>query len=139
MSRDARGAGRHLLLYDEECTFCTAVARGVLALDREGRIESVGLRTPRAVRETFGLTEKERLASFHLISPSGELWSGEEAIEPLLRLVPKARGIRRALADHQSLRRMAGASYRWVARNRSWLSRLVPPRYGRPLPGDGGR
>jgi predicted DCC family thiol-disulfide oxidoreductase YuxK len=67
------------------------------------------------------LTEEERMASWHLVSPDGERWSAGAAAPPLLELLPGGRLPARLLAASPGLTERA---YRLVARHRGALGRL---------------
>ena len=122
-----------LLFYDEECPVCRASVRGVLRLARSSRIQPVGLRSPLADRLLREESPDERLQAFHLIAPDGRHWKGPHALPPLLDhlrfLWPAASLLRRSPLTF----RAAAGTYRWVARNRGRMARVVPKSWGRPL------
>ena len=121
MIDDARAAW--LVLYDAECGFCKWLLSGLLRWDRAARLQPIALQRSEADDLLEELAPAERMASWHLISPTRERRSGGAAVPPLLRLLPlgwlPAAGFERvpALTDH---------GYRWVAEHRSQLSRWVP-------------
>jgi predicted DCC family thiol-disulfide oxidoreductase YuxK len=124
------------LLYDEECGVCRAAVRGVLKLAPYGRIRPVGLRTERAAELIPDRSEDERLASFHLVAPTGERWSGPEAVSHLLDEIPSLRPAAGLLRGTPALQRATASAYGWVARNRGRMSPYIPERWKRPI-GDG--
>jgi predicted DCC family thiol-disulfide oxidoreductase YuxK len=130
--------GRYELLYDEECGVCRAGVRGVLKLAPHGRIRPVGLRTERAAELFPDRSEDERLASFHLVAPTGERWSGPEALSHLLDEIPSLRPVAGLLRGTPALQRAMASPYGWVARNRGRVSRYIPERWKRPLGEDAG-
>ena len=65
------------------------------------------------------------MASWHLISPSGERRSGGAAVPPLLSVLPAGRLPAAGLARFP---RLTDRGYRWVAEHRSQLSKWVPSR-----------
>jgi predicted DCC family thiol-disulfide oxidoreductase YuxK len=97
-----------------------------LRWDRSGRLEPVALQSPLAEKLLHDLTDDERMASWHLVSPGGERWSGGAAAPPMLRLLPGGRLPARALAAFPGLTESA---YRLVARHRGALGRLFGARH----------
>jgi predicted DCC family thiol-disulfide oxidoreductase YuxK len=126
------------LLYDEECGVCRAALRGILKLAPRGRLRPVGLRTRRAADLFPDLSEEERLASFHLVAPTGERWSGPEAVSHLLDEIPSLRPAARLLRGTPALQRATASAYGWVARNRGRMSRYIPEGWKEPIEDDAG-
>ena len=85
----------------------------------------MALQSPLAATLLEGLTEDERMASWHLVSPGGERWSGGAAAPPMLRLLPGGRLPARALAAFPGL---TDRAYGLVARHRGALGRLFGAR-----------
>jgi predicted DCC family thiol-disulfide oxidoreductase YuxK len=69
------------------------------------------------------LTPVERMASWHLVPPTGERRSGGAAVPPLLRVLPAGRLPAAGFARFPGL---TDRGYRWVAEHRSQLSKFVP-------------
>ena len=111
------------VLYDADCGFCTWLLAGLLRWDRAVRLKPIALQRPEAEDLLADLEPAERMASWHLISPSGERHPGGAALPPLLRLLPGGRAPAAAFARFP---RFTERGYRWVAEHRSPLSRLVP-------------
>jgi predicted DCC family thiol-disulfide oxidoreductase YuxK len=117
-----------VVLYDGACGFCKWILGGLLWLDRDRRLRPLALQRQEA--EAF-LSEVEPelwMASFHLVTPDGELLSAGDALPPLLRLVRWGRFPAAVLARFP---RLTGTSYRWIAEHRTRLSRFVPRRWKR--------
>lgn len=114
--------GRHLLLYDRDCGFCRWSVAWVLRWDRSRALEPLALQEPRATRLTPDLDAEQRMRSTHLISPTGERFSGGEAAAPILRLLPGGAPLA-ALA--RRVPGLADRAYGWVAGNRDRLGRLI--------------
>jgi predicted DCC family thiol-disulfide oxidoreductase YuxK len=112
------------VLYDADCGFCGWTLSVLLRWDRAARLEPVALQRPEAADLLQGLTSAERMASWHLIAPSGERRSGGDALPPLLRALP---GGRLPAAAFARFPRLTARAYRWVAEHRSGLSAWVPP------------
>jgi predicted DCC family thiol-disulfide oxidoreductase YuxK len=112
-----------LLLYDADCGFCRVCVALVLAWDRRRRLRPVALQSEEAEALLAHMPEDERMASWHLARPDGDLRSAGAAFPPLLRELPAAAPLG-ALAE----RFPGGAerAYALVARNRSSLGRALP-------------
>jgi predicted DCC family thiol-disulfide oxidoreductase YuxK len=114
---------RWVVLYDADCGFCKWLLAGLFRCDREVRLRPIALQRPEADDLLPDLGPAERMASWHLISPTGARRSGGAAVPPLLRLLPRGRVPAAAFARFPTL---TERGYRWVAEHRSQLSRLVP-------------
>jgi predicted DCC family thiol-disulfide oxidoreductase YuxK len=114
-----------MVLYDADCGLCKWLLAGLLRWDRGGRLQPVALQRPAADELLADLVPAQRMASWHLISPTGRRVSGGDAIPLLLRLLP---GGRVPAAVFERLPRLTERGYRWVAEHRSRLSSLVPRR-----------
>jgi predicted DCC family thiol-disulfide oxidoreductase YuxK len=114
---------RWIVLYDGGCGFCKWLLAKLLRRDRDGLLRPVALQSEEAAALLPGLTPEQRLESWHLISPAGERRSGGAAIPMLLELLP---GGRRLAVPFARFPRATHPGYRWVAGNRSLLSRPVP-------------
>jgi predicted DCC family thiol-disulfide oxidoreductase YuxK len=114
---------RWTVFYDGECGLCKWLLAGLLLRDRERRLVPVALQRREAEELLSDLTLEERMASFHLISPSGERFSGGAAMPALLRLLP---GGARPAALFARFPSATDHAYRWVAENRALLSKPVP-------------
>jgi predicted DCC family thiol-disulfide oxidoreductase YuxK len=116
------------LLYDAECGFCRATAGLVLAWDRRRRLSPVALQDPSAPQRLSGLSEQQRMASWHLVEPDGTRHSGGAALAPLFETLPRgaplARLVRRSPAGAERV-------YVLAADHRDLLAKLVPPRLRR--------
>jgi predicted DCC family thiol-disulfide oxidoreductase YuxK len=117
--------GRWIVLYDGECGFCKWLLATFLRWDRSQRLRPLALQSAAATKRLAELDADDRLASWHLISPEGERRSGGAAIPVLLRLLPGGSPL---AAPFSRFPGITNRAYRWVARNRSHLSRPVPAR-----------
>ena len=122
VTRQADG-GRWTVLYDADCGFCQWLLAALLRWDRARRLRPLALQRPEAGQLLADLTPDERMASWYLISPTGERESGGTALAPILRLLP---GGRVPAAAFARLPRLSERGYRWVADHRSQLSKAVP-------------
>jgi predicted DCC family thiol-disulfide oxidoreductase YuxK len=111
------------VLYDAECGFCAWVLSGLLTWDRDRRLRPTALQCSEANHLLADVQSAERMASWHLISPTGTRHSGGAAVVQVLRLLPGGRMPAAACARFPTLTEKA---YRSVAEHRSQLSRLIP-------------
>ncbi|MDP0497491.1 MAG: DCC1-like thiol-disulfide oxidoreductase family protein [Verrucomicrobiota bacterium JB024] len=114
---------RPLLVWDGDCRFC---ARWVRRLERRvgpafdtASYQEVATRFPEVGEEAF-------TKAVHLIEPDGRVTRGAEAVFCALKDV---RGWSLGWRCYQRcglFRCVSEALYRWVARNRGWLSKVTP-------------
>ncbi len=114
---------RAAVLYDRDCGFCRWALDKVLAWDR-GRLRPVEIQSAegQALLSAAGVPEAQRLESWHLALPSGELLSAGAAAPPLAALLPAGRPLAATLGRFP---RLTERSYRWVAGHRELLARLL--------------
>src|SRR3712207_2420034 len=87
--KDAFGAGRYRAFYDADCGLCRWVMGVLLAWDRRHTLTPVALQDEDAAdRLLGGMDHQRRMASWHLVTPEGDVQSGGRALTPLLRLLP---------------------------------------------------
>jgi len=86
---------------------------------------------PAAAEDLARLPEEQRYTAFHLVAPSGEIRSGEEAVLPTLELLAGGKEFAAVLRLVPGGQRAARGAYRWVARNRTTLGRLFRDGGGR--------
>jgi predicted DCC family thiol-disulfide oxidoreductase YuxK len=120
------------LIYDGDCGVCRAVVRGAKALDKEGAVRPVAAQSPEGHELTPGMSEDQRMASFHLVE-DGRVRSGPEALAPTLRLLPSLRPAAALLERSPLAYRAAAAVYHWVTPRRHRLARFLPSSWKRPL------
>jgi predicted DCC family thiol-disulfide oxidoreductase YuxK len=111
-----------VLLYDSDCGFCRWSVDKVLAWDRRRRLRPLALQDPEADMLLPGLDEGQKLASWHLVTEDGRVYSAGAAAPPLLRLLPGGRGPAAVLSAFPGV---TDRVYRFVARNRDRFGRLV--------------
>jgi predicted DCC family thiol-disulfide oxidoreductase YuxK len=116
---------RHVVLYDSDCGFCRWSLDRVLRWDRRSRLRAVPIRSDEGDRLLADLSEEDRLASWHLVTPEGRRFSGGSATAPLARLLPAGAPVA-LLAE--TFPRTADRTYRWVARHRGTLSERLGDR-----------
>jgi predicted DCC family thiol-disulfide oxidoreductase YuxK len=113
---------RAVLLYDQDCGFCRWSLSKILAWDRGHRQRPVPLQTEEALRLLDGMSEEQRLGSWHLIAADGHRYSAGAAAAPLARLLPFGAPI--ALIAG-ALPGTTERLYRWVADHRDQLGRRL--------------
>lgn len=111
-----------VILYDDDCGLCKWLVQWFLLWDRRGVLRTLPIQSAEADPHLGHLSHEERMASWHLALPDGSVHSGGAAFPPFLRLLPGGRPFAALTA------RFPGATdraYRWVARNRTALSRPI--------------
>src|SRR5438093_12695619 len=85
----------YILLFDRDCGICSAFGRWVHAADLRRRIE---LRTIQSGRDLLrGVPEDRIFDAFHMITPSGGLATGGDAVPVLIEALPMGAGFGRIL------------------------------------------
>jgi predicted DCC family thiol-disulfide oxidoreductase YuxK len=121
--------GRPLLVFDGDCGFCTTSARAGQRWLRLPYVEPWQFLD----LDALGISEEACTSAVQWIGAAGDVVSAEHAVIAALR---HAGGVWKVLGGMLALpgiRALAGATYRWVARNRYRLPggtaacRLTPP------------
>ena len=111
------------VIYAPDCGFCRWSLALLLRADRGRRLRPLALGTAAADDLLGDLEPGRRAASWHLIAADGSRTSAGAALPEVLELLPGG------ALPAAVLRRFPGRTeraYRWVADNRSSLSRLLP-------------
>jgi predicted DCC family thiol-disulfide oxidoreductase YuxK len=111
-----------VLLYDSDCGFCRWSVDKILSWDRRRHLRPVALQDPGADDLLAGMDAHKKMASWHLVTAEGRIYSGGAAAAPLFRLLP---GGRPFAALFSAFPGVTERTYRLVARNRDRLGRLV--------------
>ena len=93
----------------------------ILRWDRHRRLRAVAIQSDEGGRLLAGMSEEERLASWHLAGADGSVVSAGAAAAPLARLLPGGRPLA-ALFD--AFPDATERAYRWVAAHRATLGRV---------------
>jgi predicted DCC family thiol-disulfide oxidoreductase YuxK len=117
--------GPATLLYDDDCGFCRWSAAKVVAWDRRRRLRALPLQDAAADALLGKIDHDRKMASWHLVVPAGNVYSGAAAVAPLALLLPGGRPIAYAATRLPGLTRL---TYRWVSRHRGALGRLLGQR-----------
>jgi len=113
---------QHVIFYDEDCGFCRWSLERLLRRDRHGRLRAAPIQSDEGDRALSDLSEEQRLASWHLVTPEGRRYSGGAAAAPMARLLPAGAPVA-FLAD--AFPRTTDRLYRWVADHRDVLGRRL--------------
>lgn len=93
------------------------------ARDRAGRVLAISSQAP-GVLERYGLTRADADRDAWAIAASGERFAGAAAITRVLATLGGRWAILAAVCEAPPVSRVAERLYRWVATNRSALSRI---------------
>lgn len=77
-----------VLVYDADCGPCTRFKDAISFLNRRKRIDFIPLIEADRNGLLNQIPQSLRFKSFHLISPAGEIRSGEDAVIDLIKLLP---------------------------------------------------
>ncbi|HEX3511204.1 MAG TPA: DCC1-like thiol-disulfide oxidoreductase family protein [Solirubrobacteraceae bacterium] len=114
------------MLYDRDCGLCRTITAAALALDRSHTLRPVRIQSDEARRLLTGMSEEQRLDSFHLVEwPSGRVRSAGPALAELAALLPGGAVTGRAL---RAAPRLSESGYRFVSGHRDAIGRRIPRR-----------
>jgi predicted DCC family thiol-disulfide oxidoreductase YuxK len=115
----------HTILYDRDCGFCRWCLGLILRWDTAGRLRPVALQDEQAERLLAGMSEEQRMASWHLVEEDGRVHSAGAAVAPLLRLLPQGRSLAPVF---DRFPRATERGYCFVADHRNVFGRFVGDR-----------
>jgi predicted DCC family thiol-disulfide oxidoreductase YuxK len=110
------------VLYDEDCGFCRWSLDKVLAWDRRKALHPVAIQSEEGNRLLAGVPESQRLDSWHLVLPSGKVFSAGAAAAPLARVLPAGKPLAFLF---ERFPRTTDRAYRFVAEHRDRFARIV--------------
>lgn len=113
---------RAVVLYDDDCGFCKWSLNKILAWDRHGRLRPTPIQGEEGQRLLVGVPEGERLNSWHVVLPTGEVRSAGAAAAPIFELLPGGRPLASLLRAFPGI---TDRVYRYVADHRDRFARLV--------------
>ena len=113
---------RNVLLYDSDCGFCRWMVARLLSWDRAGNVRPLAIQSIAGGNLLETLDADARLASWHLVTADGCLYSGGAVAPPLMRSFPGGRPL--AWVARLSPR-ATDALYRMVADRREVPGRLL--------------
>ena len=118
-------SGRSVVLYDADCGLCRWATDRIVRWDDRRRLRAVPLQAAEADRLLGSMDPAERMASWHLVSPDGDVRSAGAAIPPLLRVLPGGRPL---AAAAERLSGTTDRAYAWIVRHRAGLGRMLGQR-----------
>jgi predicted DCC family thiol-disulfide oxidoreductase YuxK len=118
----ASGPERPVLVFDGDCAFCTTSARWATRLLRLDRVEP----WQRLDLAALGLDEDRCEQALQWVAVDGSIQSAEWAVIAALRHAGGLWRVPAGILAAPGVRVLAGASYRWVARNRHRLPGGAP-------------
>ncbi len=113
---------QRVVLYDDDCAFCKWSLDKILAWDRRRRLRPVAIQSDEGQGLLASIPESERLDSWHLVLPSGEVRSAGAAAAPLAALLPAGRPLAFLFRTFPGL---TDRAYRRVAANRNRFARWL--------------
>lgn len=117
-----------MVLYDDSCRFCRAMAELAWRWDGQARLGFLPWCHPLARGWMAGLNPDVRDASMHVMLRGGRLVSGPVTFALLLSALPGVAWMGRLGLRRGVVGRVLGGAYMLAARNREVLSRVVPYR-----------
>ncbi len=111
-----------VVLYDRDCGFCRWSLAQILAWDRAKRLRPVAIQSDEGQRLLAGMPEEERLASWHLVEPGGEVKSAGAAFPGLFRRLPAGAPLAWVTGRFQS---STERGYQAVVANRTRLGERI--------------
>jgi predicted DCC family thiol-disulfide oxidoreductase YuxK len=113
---------RATLLYDDDCGFCRWFADRIRRWERAGALTLTSIQGARGQELLRSVPPELRLATMHVASADGRVWSGGEAVRELLRILPGG-SLAAGFAD--VFPETTDRLYRLVARHRTTLGRWL--------------
>jgi predicted DCC family thiol-disulfide oxidoreductase YuxK len=111
-----------IVLYDRDCGFCRWTLAQLLNWDREKRLRPVAIQSDEGQRLLAGVPAEDRLASWHLVEPGGEVKSAEAGFPGLFGRLPAGAPVAWLT---KLLQTPSGAGYRLLVANRTRLGRRI--------------
>jgi predicted DCC family thiol-disulfide oxidoreductase YuxK len=83
----------YVVVYDADCGPCMRFKDVIRILDRHKRIDFIPLIEADSIGFLDQIPQSIRFKSFHLITPTGQIQSGEDAVIDLIELLPMGHAI----------------------------------------------
>jgi predicted DCC family thiol-disulfide oxidoreductase YuxK len=117
--------GTATVLYDEDCGFCRWSIARVRATRGLGSLTYAPIQGEAGDQLLANVPRGRRLASWHLVTDDGQIWSAGAAVPVLLR---QARWGRLVAPVFETFPEATERAYDWVARHRAQLGALIGER-----------
>lgn len=78
-----------VLVYDDSCPLCRAVADSIRRRDRDGRVELVPAGRAADLLDRHGLAAEESRREVHLFLPDGRTLRGIDVVAPVVAALPR--------------------------------------------------
>jgi predicted DCC family thiol-disulfide oxidoreductase YuxK len=115
-------SGSATVLYDRDCGFCRWTLAQILRWDRDKRLRPLPIQSEEGQRMLAGVPEAERLESWHLVTPDGEVRSAAEGFPGLFSRLPAGAPVAWLTGLLQG---PSSAGYRLIVANRTRLGRRI--------------
>lgn len=129
---------RATLIYDGECPFCRRAAAWAMKHARHGALETLPCQHEDRARRFPEISREQCLAAMQLVTQDGRVYSGEQALPPLMDLMKGWRWMARILRL-PGIRHASPAAYRWFAKHRYALAALAGRRRDATCDSNGGQ
>lgn len=113
-----------VLIYDGECPLCRGSVRLVQSSVRSGELELLPFQAPDRATRYPELTEEACQQGIQLVLPDGRAVAGSEAVPETLARLRGWRWLSHVLRT-PGVKLLVRYLYRWIARNRYTLSRVL--------------
>lgn len=115
---EAAGAGRpYTVVYDGQCRVCTRLVDMLRRWDRKGIIEVIPSQNTSVYSRFPWIPPEAYVEAMQMIGPGGQTWQGAQAIEQLLRVLPRGKLL--GWVFHiPFVGGLIDRFYRWFAKNR---------------------
>jgi len=115
--------GFYLLFYDGSCGLCRHLA-AFASWATSGRVQRVDAADTRLMSGFPELPPHQAMQSVHLLTPSGRLYRGYDAVVALVALLPAMRWLSIIMGTDLA-RRIGWAVYEWITEHRHQISHLL--------------
>jgi predicted DCC family thiol-disulfide oxidoreductase YuxK len=115
---------RLTLIYDGECPFCRRAAAWALQHARANILEILPCQNEERERRFPEITRAQCMAAMQLVMPDGRVYSGEDALPPLMERMKGWHWVARVLR-WPGIRHVSPAAYRWFANHRYALAAIA--------------
>src|SRR5256886_16436516 len=93
----------YILLFDRDCGICSALSRWIGAADFKHRIRLRTIQSPRDLQHA--IPDNRIFNAIHIVTPGGQLATGDDAVPTLIEALPMGAGVGRILRSSRVLLR----------------------------------